>query len=74
MMDGQVNKSIFDMKFNNILRENIKKTLGKQLIFEQKVNLVLIRVWKIITEKKRSDITKEIWWNFSSGNILKRRK
>lgn len=74
MMDGQVNKSIFDMKFNNILRENIKKTLGKQLIFEQKVNLVLIRVWKIITQKKRSDITKEIWWNFSSGNILKRRK
>lgn len=52
MMDGQVNRSIFDLKFNNILRENIKKTLGKQLIFEQKVNLVLIRVWKIITEKK----------------------
>lgn len=31
MMDGQVNKSIFDMKFNNILRENIKKTLVKHI-------------------------------------------
>lgn len=29
MVDGYVNKSIFDMKFNNILRENIKKNIGK---------------------------------------------